>query len=199
MGRATARMQHTLFNVRGEQAMWTGNFKAPLDRPGDVPRGRYYDAIGINYDTRSVLAGRKDCLPAGVPVNDLGWEIYHEGLVLEARRLWEEYQAPIWITESGTCDRDDTFRSRYIYEDPRGLASSGLPVERYYHWTLADNWEWDEGYTARFGLIGNDPRTQSRWMKESGRFYAAVAAAGGVSEAMYDQYVAGQRYRVSSG
>lgn len=151
-----------------------------------------------NY-TRSVLAGRKDYLPAGVPVNDLGWEIYHEGLVLEARRLWEEYQAPIWITESGTCDRDDTFRSRYIYEDPRGLASSGLPVERYYHWTLADNWEWDEGYTARFGLIGNDPRTQSRWMKESGRFYAAVAAAGGVSEAMYDQYVAGQRYRVSSG
>lgn len=47
MGRATARMQHTLFNVRGEQAMWTGNVKAPLDRPGDVPRGRYYDAIGI--------------------------------------------------------------------------------------------------------------------------------------------------------
>jgi beta-glucosidase len=50
----------------------------------------------------------------------------------------------------------------------------GAPVRGYFHWSLMDNWEWAEGFTARFGLIGVDFGTQQRTVKASGELYRRV-------------------------
>ena len=65
---------------------------------------------------------------------------------------------------------------------------------RYYHWTFVDNWEWAVGEAARFGLVHCDFETQERTMKDSGRFFAGIAADGGVTEDAYERYVRGQVY-----
>jgi beta-glucosidase len=134
-----------------------------------------------------------------VPVNDLGWEVYPAGLVELAAWVHAVCPGPIWITENGTCDAADSFRSRYVYEHLAAIAASDLPIERYYHWCFTDNWEWAEGESARFGLVNLDFDTQERTIRESGRFYADIIAHAGVTPAAYDRWVAGQHYPISAG
>ena len=103
---------------------------------------------------------------------------------------------PLWVTENGTCDNDDRFRARYIYEHLAALCASELPFERYYHWCFCDNFEWIEGCSARFGLVHIDYDTQKRTVKRSGEFYRDVIANGGVTDSAFEHYVAGEVYDV---
>ena len=41
-----------------------------------------------------------------------------------------------------------------------------------------------------------DPETGERQVKASGRFYATIIAQGGVSDELYEKYVAEQEYDV---
>lgn len=189
----TRAVQYMFQEVIAE-AMCTGTFLWPLRRPRGIRTGRYYDVIGINYYSQSTISHFDDGTDVGVPVNDLGWEILPAGLVRVAEWAHRRYPAPIWITESGTCDNADRFRNRYIHDHLRAVVASGLPIERFYHWCFVDNWEWDEGRVPRFGLVHLDHRTMARTVKDSGRFYAEIIAQGGVTEAMYQRWVAHQRY-----
>ncbi len=116
------------------------------------------------------------------------------GLIEVATWLHEEHPGPLYVTENGTANTDDGFRSRFIYEHLAEIANSDLPIERYYHWSFMDNWEWLEGESARFGLIRVDYETQERTLRESGRFFSEIAAQRGVTEEMYQRYVAHQIY-----
>lgn len=127
-------------------------------------------------------------------MNDLGWEIYPAGIVECCRKLHALLpQLPIYITENGTADNHDSFRRRYLYEHLKALTESGLPVTRYYHWCFVDNFEWLEGFTARFGLIHFDPATHRRTVKKSGEFYARMIAEHGITEQMARE-AAGEEY-----
>lgn len=194
--KASARLLGWLFQDLVAEAMLNGRFRLPLRRPRDIVPGQYYDFIGINYYTRSTVSGFADGVRQGAPVNDLGWEIYPEGLVRCARMMHDRYQAPIYITENGTCDDSDSFRSRYICEHLDQIAGSELPIERYYHWCFCDNFEWIEGETARFGLIHIDYDTQIRSPKPSSEFFRQIILTGGVTEEMYHEHVEGQKYKI---
>ena len=161
-------------------------------------QGNYCDFIGINYYTRSTfrLRGFKDIVRPGLPKNDIGWEIYPQGLADLCESFYKKFKLPIWITENGVCDNDDDIRSEYIFnhlEQVALLCKKGIPVERYYHWSLLDNFEWLDGETARFGLIYVDYDTQKRTIKRSGEFYAEICKEHGVTQDMIDRYFGGQQ------
>ncbi|MFO1119253.1 MAG: family 1 glycosylhydrolase [Rhodospirillales bacterium] len=44
-------------------------------------------------------------------------------------------------------------------------------------WSATDNWEWEKGFTAPFGLIGIDRQTLQRTPKQSLAFLGACAQA----------------------
>ena len=178
------------------RAMSLGEFKLPLRNHWRLPKGEYSDFNGINYYARSTLDKIGDGVRENCPKNDLGWEIYPEGLIRCARELMEVLDRPLWVTENGTCDNDDRFRSKYLYDHLRALSQSGLPFERYYHWCFCDNFEWIEGNSAKFGLVSVDPQTRVRTVKASGRFYAEVVRNKGVTRQMYETYVQDKEYDV---
>lgn len=170
------------------RAMCLGRRAFPVgDHPSIVP-GRYCDFHGINYYARLTVSGPAGGVAPGCAVNDLGWEIYPEGIVETARKVYELLPRPVYITGNGTCDNEDRFRARYIAEHLRAVCESDLPVERYYYGRFCDSWEWTEGFRARFGLVHVDAETQARSVKRSGEFYRRVIQEGGVSEALYREY-----------
>ncbi|NLT13989.1 MAG: glycoside hydrolase family 1 protein [Clostridiales bacterium] len=192
--RTGTRLMERLFQGVVTPALCRGIFKWPLRAPATTKRGEYVDFIAVNYYTRTIVSGFSAGTRKGAPLNDLGWEIYPEGMLRCLRAHYGVIQRPIYITENGTCDNTDAFRCRYIYEHLKALCGSGLPVERYYHWCFCDNFEWAEGESARFGLVHVDYETQKRTVKKSGEFYRDVLRAGGVTEELYEAYVKGQEY-----
>lgn len=194
--RLCAPLTAFLFQNALTKAMTLGRFPFPLRNHGKFPEGEYTDFIGLNYYSRSTVSGIGDGVRENSPRNDLGWEIYPQGIVECASQLYQLLPRPIWVTENGTCDNDDRFRCRYLYEHLKALSESGLPFERYYHWCFCDNLEWVEGNSAQFGLVRVEEKTRERQVKASGRFYSEVIRHGGVTEAMYEQYVAKQAYDV---
>ena len=176
------------------EAMTTGNFTWPLKRSKDIFKGEYIDFIGINYYTRTTASGFGDGTKEDVAKNDLGWEIYPEGLIRCADQLYKILQRPIYITENGTCDNQDAFRSKYIYQHLKVIAESKLPISRYYHWCFCDNFEWVEGESSRFGLVHINYETQERTIKNSGDFYTGMIEENGVTEELYKEYVEAQQY-----
>ena len=182
--RALARAQEFLFQEAVTEAMCTGRFRMPLRRPAGIREGRYYDALGINYYSRSWVSKIGDAERPGAELNDLGWEIYPEGLERVATWAHDRWPAPIWVTENGTADNTERFRTQFLHdhlEIVSAARATGLPFERFYHWCFVDNWEWAEGEVPRFGIVALDYATQERTVKPSGRFYADVIAAGGVT------------------
>lgn len=186
---------HRMFASVSEYFFQTRLQKSALLGSGGE-KGRYADFLAINYYSRTASKGLSDGTLKGKPINDLGWEVYPQGIVDCAQKLHEIWpKLPIYITENGTADNQDAFRSRYIYEHLKVLCESGLPVTRYYHWCFVDNFEWNEGFTARFGLVFLNLKTMERKIKKSGEFFSRMIAENGVTEEMAEE-VLGEEYRL---
>lgn len=192
--KAAAKVMAKSFQGELIKAFMKGEFNLPMRNLGQVEPGLYCDFIGINYYTRSVIDQFREVVSNEYPHNDLGWEIYPEGLIEVVQESYDCVPLPIYITENGTCDNHDQFRSRYIYDHLKVIMDSDLPIERYYHWCFVDNFEWKEGVSARFGLVHNDFETQQRTIKESGQFYSQMIQDHGVTQECYQRFVEKQTY-----
>jgi beta-glucosidase len=154
---------------------------------GAVCRARTQDFFGINYYSRDVVrfsiahAGElfvRRGVPPNAEVSDLGWEVYPEGLGQLVRRWARRSGLPVYVTENGIADADDTrrasFVTRHLAELARAIAE-GVDVRGYFHWSLIDNFEWADGYDPRFGLAEIDYASQRRRLRDSAQVYARIA------------------------
>eukprot|EP00826_Nyctotherus_ovalis_P060638 TRINITY_DN852_c0_g3_i1.p1 TRINITY_DN852_c0_g3~~TRINITY_DN852_c0_g3_i1.p1 ORF type:complete len:499 (+),score=82.86 TRINITY_DN852_c0_g3_i1:47-1498(+) len=120
---------------------------------------------------------------------DMGWPIVPEGmhdLLVYVYKKWvKEHPMEIWVTENGIAVHEPTtneslhdtlridYMSGYISELAKAR-SEGVPVERYFAWSLLDNFEWGSGLGKRFGLTRVDYETLKRIPKLSMRWYAQL-------------------------
>jgi len=51
-----------------------------------------------------------------------------------------------------------------------------------------DNFEWAEGFSARFGLVHLDLATGQRTLKRSGKLYGEICRAGAITIDMVERY-----------
>ncbi|TMQ51114.1 MAG: glycoside hydrolase family 1 protein [Candidatus Eisenbacteria bacterium] len=187
--RLSVRVRSYLFNQLFLDALHRGALRVPGLLWERLPSGRTLDFVGINYYTRDFVRNTGFDLPGflgnACPLDhhqhigkrsSLGWEIYPEGLAAFLR-LFARYRLPILVTENGVAaDRDPdrwTFISLHLWQVARAIAD-GIPVLGYLYWSLLDNYEWADGYVARFGLVGVDFATQERTVRESARMLGDV-------------------------
>jgi beta-glucosidase len=200
--RAAARVFARVFNDSFAHALCAGTLLGPLDplfeRAGAFPpleaKGTQ-DFLGVNYYGRDLVAFdprrpaelfiRRD-VAQGAETNDLGWEIYPQGLgIVLAEWSRRSGGIPIYITENGVADARDALRPRFLVrhlaEVARAIAR-GIDVRGYFHWSLLDNFEWAEGYSARFGLAEMNYSTLERRLRPSGELYGRIARAHRIEE-----------------
>ena len=68
----------------------------------------------------------------------------------------------------------DVERIQYVSEHLKALARAvelGVDVRGYFYWSLLDNFEWNSGYTKRFGMFHVDYVTQKRVPEDSALWY----------------------------
>ncbi|MBI2121866.1 MAG: glycoside hydrolase family 1 protein [Candidatus Sungbacteria bacterium] len=115
-------------------------------------------------------------------VSDFGWEIYPEGIYRVLKDL-KKHNKPIFITENGLADARDIYREKFIKEHLRWMhkaISEGVDVRGYFHWSLLDNFEWQQGFWPRFGLVEIDYKTQERRIRQSAYEYAKIVKANAI-------------------
>jgi beta-glucosidase len=120
-------------------------------------------------------------------------EIYPHGLyrVLKAVYRYARGNKPLYITENGFCDAVDSRRPRAILEHlamVHRAIEEGVPVRGYFHWSLVDNFEWNNGWRARFGLIEVNPHTQERVPRRSASLFGEICRANAITEDMVERY-----------
>ncbi len=98
---------------------------------------------------------------------------------------------PILVTENGIECADDHIRPRYLAQHIHQMwraVNFNWPVKGYFHWSLVDNFEWERGWSQRFGLWALDPETQKRTRRPSADLYAAICKENGLSSEMVSKY-----------
>jgi beta-glucosidase len=98
---------------------------------------------------------------------------------------------PIIVTENGVADAEDRLRPRYLAQHIHQMwraVNFNWPIKGYFHWTLVDNFEWDQGWDLRFGLWALDEKTQKRTKRPSADLYAEICKENGLSSEMVQKY-----------
>ncbi|HET6649638.1 MAG TPA: GH1 family beta-glucosidase [Candidatus Limnocylindria bacterium] len=157
------------------------------------------DFLAVNYYRRERIADVPVTPDWGIGSSVLsgvgestgnGWEVWPDGLRAVLSRIQAEYGTiELAVTENGATYPDaigadgsveDAERRSYLARHVAALADArddGVPVNAYFVWSLLDNFEWGEGYGARFGIVHVDFPTQRRTVKSSGRWYQELLGA----------------------
>ena len=132
-------------------------------------------------------------LPAGSPQSLYLWHQMPAALYWGPKFLSELYKLPVVVTENGVSTADQVahdgrahdpnridFMLGYLLQLRRALRD-GVDVRGYFAWSWMDNFEWQDGYKHRFGLVHVDYATQKRTLKDSAYWYQEVIATNGES------------------
>lgn len=173
--------------------------KGGVVKDGDMATTRQkVDFLGVNYYApayvRLDLSSPSKIAPANPPkgaeLDAFGRHIDPSGLFQVLEMVRRDYgNPPVLITENGCSDPfgkgpaviDDTFRINYLrrhLEAVLAAREAGSPIGGYFCWTLLDNFEWDLGYTSKFGLVAHDRATGVRTPKASYAWFKALAESG---------------------
>lgn len=139
------------------------------------------DFIGVQTYTRSRF-GPDGMIPPAPDAErtQMGYEFYPEALEGTIRYAAQYTGKPVIVTENGIGTEDDTRRIEYVRRAVQGVQrclADGIEVQGYCYWSIFDNFEWNQGYTPKFGLIAVDRKTQTRTVKPSATWLGNVARA----------------------
>jgi len=197
-----ARLRHLTVNLAFPSAISTGVMRTPFGSIRMRELKGTQDFVGLNYYSVETVwfdAGNRKELysrggyPEGADLSESGLLAnIPEGLFESIRWAVRAYPSlPIYITENGIDSSDDAIRRRYLAQHAHQVwraVNFNWKVKGYFHWTLVDNFEWERGWTQRFGLWALDINTQQRTRRRSADLYAAICTQNALTSTMVNTY-----------
>lgn len=142
------------------------------------------DYLGINYYTRITVRGLKVPLFPGYSklsfYPDVLFEDYPDGLY-EVTVEGAGYGLPVYITESGKAEPDETTEDTWLRPHLSALLRAkeeGHDVRGFFYWSLMDNYEWNHGMGMHFGLYAVDTASKARSLRPLGEAYREIVSSG---------------------
>lgn len=142
--------------------------------------------LGVNYYGRIRFKNLQPLVPTfgfsheelmrlGVECDDM-LERHPSGLEFALKDLSQRCGLPIYVTEHGSSSNDESFRERDLKGNLAAVhraIAAGVDVRGFYYWSLLDNFEWQFGYSKKFGLLSVDFKDAGlpRKMKPLGEIY----------------------------
>lgn len=198
--RWAATVQNGIFNELFPRALADGVLHFPAWRKRIPQAAGTQDFLGVNYYTRDYVAfdpfkpgelfGRRFYLP-NADLSDGGYIANAPQGFFQTLKWCLRFKIPLIVTENGVNDAEDHLRPRYLIQHLHQLwraVNFNWPVKGYFHWTLVDNFEWERGWTQRFGLWALDEATQARRKRPSAELYAEICRENGISTEMVARY-----------
>ncbi len=141
-----------------------------------------FDFFGLNYYSHVIIKHEPTLTnPFNVvpschdheTMTNMPYPLHGKGLY-DAIVVVSKAGLPIFISENGIADHDDTLREQFFIEY-LGAVQQAIDehynVKGYYYWSLMDNFEWDMGYGKKFGLFEVDFKTYTRTLRNSAYRY----------------------------
>ncbi len=198
----TRNLRYEGFNLGFPSAISSGVMKSPVGSESIPEAKGTQDYFGLNYysvDTVWFDPAKPGELfsssgfPKDADMSDTNFIAnIPEGIFNSLKWVERAYpNLPIIVTENGVEDADDHMRPRYLAQHLHQVwraANFNWQVKGYFHWSLVDNFEWERGWTQRFGLWGLDLDTQKRIRRPSVDLYAEICKENGLSSEMVSKY-----------
>ena len=177
------------------------------------------DFFGVNYYSQGIVVGYSGAPDPALPIvtgypefsplvnvvaggcasvecSDTAQIIYPAGL-RDVLDIANSYQVPMWITENGLADANDSQRASYLV---RHLAvvhqaiTDGMDIRGYTLWSLTDNLEWVLGYQPKYGVYSYDPVTLQRTPRPSAGLIHSIFSTNSIPASVLRTYLANPRY-----
>ncbi|NMB53441.1 MAG: glycoside hydrolase family 1 protein [Leptolinea sp.] len=197
-----AGLQAKIYNDSFAGALKTGKLDMAFKKISIPEAAGTQDYLGINYYTGDLVKfdlsaggemfGRRST-PPGAEMSETGFIAKVTEGMFRALSWARKFGIPLMVTENGVEDSDDHLRPRYLVEHLEQVwraANYNFRVQGYYHWSLVDNFEWERGWTQRWGLWGLDRETQARIRRPSADLYAAICRENGLTQEMVERWAA---------
>jgi beta-glucosidase len=200
LDRLAASLAQSLFNGVYFNVSTDGVLRFPFRKKRLPEAAGTQDFLGLNYYTREYAAfslTQGDPLfvhhfyPADADLSEDGFIANDPEGFTQALDWARGFKLPVYITENGVNDSEDKLRPRYLVQHLHQLwraVNGNYPIQGYFHWTLVDNFEWERGWTQRYGLWELDPETQARRKRPSADLYAEICRENGVSSEVVRRY-----------
>ncbi len=199
LDRLMTSIQHNGFNNCFAVGAQTGDLRMLTYHKKISMAKNTQDYIGINYYCRDYVAFAMD--PSRTfsrnffsPQDELSGTGFiantPEGLY-EGLKWSLQFKVPIIVSENGVEDAADKMRPRYTIQHIHQVwraVNFNWPVKGYFHWSLVDNFEWERGWTQRFGLWGLDVKTQRRIRNKSVDVYEGICKENGITSELVEKY-----------
>ncbi|MFT7644753.1 MAG: beta-glucosidase [Candidatus Paceibacteria bacterium] len=143
--------------------VWTGVFMRRTYK--------YCDSIGLNYYFYTKFGDKRQWKKT-----DMDWNFAPEH-IHDAIMMLNRYGKPLFISEAGLADADDSGRAEYIKKQVAATwqaIQDGADVRGHMYWSLLDNYEWALGFGKRFGLVEVNYETLERTIRPSAYVYKEI-------------------------
>lgn len=188
------------FNESFMKAISTGNLNFALKKERIKQSADTFDFVGVNYysgdEIKFSLLSFKNYFhersyPPLSEMSENGF-IANVPMGFEKAIHWAEgFGKPIIITENGIEDSKDQLRPQFLIEHIHKLwraVNLSVPIRGYFHWTLVDNFEWERGWSQRFGLWRLKLSDQMRISTKSVELYSQICKSNSLTSEVVHQY-----------